>query len=80
MLSSLASERRTQPFCYERKDTSLGVLRSSGGVVLRQALLLLDGEDVIKLLKLSSKARQTVEAAARLHGPVVSSSSIRLFF
>lgn len=40
-------------------------------LTFKQALLLLDGEDVVKLLKLSIKARKAIEAAARLHGPVV---------
>ncbi|CAM9210784.1 unnamed protein product [Ectocarpus sp. 12 AP-2014] len=35
-----------------------------------QALVLLDGEDVVKLLKLSTIARNDIEEAARRHGPV----------
>lgn len=33
--------------------------------------MLLDGEDVVKLLKLSTTARKDIEEAARRHGPVV---------
>lgn len=33
--------------------------------------MLLDGEDVVKLLKLSTMARNDIEEAARQHGPVV---------
>lgn len=39
--------------------------------VANQALLLLDGDDVVKLLKLPAGARRDIEAAARRHGPVV---------
>ncbi|CAM9484058.1 unnamed protein product, partial [Laminaria digitata] len=35
-----------------------------------QALLLLDGDDVVKLLKLPAGARQDIEVVARRHGPV----------
>ncbi len=48
---------------------------------LPQAQLLLDGEDVVKLLKLRPKDREGVEAAARLHGPVVRQAGIhRIIF
>ena len=49
---------------------SVGVA-SHGAHTVHQALLLLDGDDVVKLLKLPAGARQDIEVAARRHGPVV---------
>lgn len=48
-------------------------LSTTPRVASKQALLLLDGEDVVKLLKLSNKARKAIETAAKLCGPVVRS-------
>lgn len=39
-------------------------------------MLLLDGDDVLKLLKLSTQMQQDIEKAARVYGAVVSSDCI----